>query len=196
MGALAVIALVCAVVRQPSALAQNTTPTWLSCPNELAIEPLLDRERDPHRIRDFAPSAGARPSAELYSHARFATLAYDLYGAFDAGRDPRAAFVQPGLQLVSLIYGDPGPNTERRPPGKSTRTLYGFIADETATGRRCVAPAFPRARRAHNVCHPGRPRLWIHFRSVAGDIYRGQQLASMRATPICRPSIRADPLAL
>lgn len=115
------------------------TPESLTCPNALTLDLRPDRERDPKRVREIAPTAGAKMSAELYSHARYARLGYELYEAFDAGQDPRRAFTSPNLQLVSLIYGDPGPNTERgpRPPGR-TRTLYGFVADERATGRRYI----------------------------------------------------------
>lgn len=123
----------------PSVPAEPETPVWLTCPNSLTLDLRPDRERDPARVREIAPKAGATTSAELFSHARYARIGYELYEAFDAGQDPRAAFTSPDLQLVTLIYGDPGLNTERgpRPPGR-TRTLYGFVADEPASGRRYV----------------------------------------------------------
>jgi hypothetical protein len=123
----------------PFAPAEVETPLWLTCPNSLTVDPRPDRERDPARVRQIAPKAGANTSAELFSHARYARLGYELYEAFDAGQDPRAAFTSPELQLVTLIYGDPGLNTERGPrPPERSRTLYGFVADERATGRRYV----------------------------------------------------------
>jgi Lipase (class 3) len=121
------------------AIAEDRAPSeWLTCPDAMSINLRPDPDRDPQRIREIAPSAGATPSAELYSHARFADVAYDLYTAFAAGQDPRAAFAHPDLHLVALIYGDPGPNTERRPRPNNSRTLYGFVADEIATGRRYI----------------------------------------------------------
>ena len=122
----------------PLAIAEesNSPPEWLSCPDATSIDRRPDR--DPARVRDIAPSAGRASSRELYGHARFAGVAYDLYAAFDAGQDPRVAFAHPDLQLVGLIYGVPGLNTERRRGSHSTRTLYGFVADEPTTGRRYV----------------------------------------------------------
>ena len=123
----------------PVAAARAETPEWLTCPNSLTLDLRPDRGREPARVREIAPTAGAKISAELYFHARYARIAYELYEAFDAGQDPRNAFKSSDLQLATLIYGDPGPNTERgpRPPGR-TRTLYGFVADEPATGRRYI----------------------------------------------------------
>jgi hypothetical protein len=108
----------------------------LACPDAVTIDLRPNPERQPGRVRELAPSAGAQASAELYAHARLAGVAYDMYDAFTAGKDPRSAFNPPGLQLVALLYGDPGPNTERGPKRKDTTTFYGFIADETATGHR------------------------------------------------------------
>jgi Lipase (class 3) len=136
---LAMIIACTGVSTAPVAAAAVETPGWLTCPNALTLDLRPDPERDPARVREIAPRAGANTSAELYNHARYARLAYEVYEAFDAGQDPRGAFTSSTLQLVTLIYGDPGPNTERgpRPPGR-TRTLYGFVADERATGRRYV----------------------------------------------------------
>jgi Lipase (class 3) len=137
---IATLALLISAITAPAAVAEDSSRTleWLSCPDAMTIGLRPNPDRDPSRVREIAPTAGAVPSAELYSHARFAGVAYDLYAAFDAGQDPRTAFSQPDLQLVALIYGDPGPNTERRARRNSTRTLYGFVADERATGRRYV----------------------------------------------------------
>jgi Lipase (class 3) len=127
-------------IMTPSAVAQagDSSTGWLSCPDAASVDLRRNPDREPNRVREIAPSAGAKTSDELYGHARFAGLAYDLYAAFEGGQDPRTAFSHPDLQLVALIFGDPGPNTERRPRPKSSRTLYGFVADETATGRRYV----------------------------------------------------------
>ncbi len=124
----------------PAAVAQtqSETPAWLTCPNALALDLRPSRERDPARIREIAPRAGAVTSTEIYGHARYASLAYELYGQFNAGADPWTAFASSSLTLVSLIYGVPGQNTERRGGQARTRTLYGFVADERGTGRRYI----------------------------------------------------------
>ena len=136
---LAMVIAFTGVTVTPVAAAGVETPEWLTCPNALTLDLRPNRERDPARVREVAPTAGANISAELYHHTRYARITYELYEAFDAGQDPREAFASSNLQLVTLIYGDPGPNTERgpRPPGR-TRTLYGFVADERATGRRYI----------------------------------------------------------
>ena len=122
---------------QPAhAQSKSPTPAWLTCPDAATIDLRPDPDRDPARIREIRPTAGAMSSIEVYSHARLASLAYDLYAVFDAGADPRTAFNEPGLTLTSLIYGVPGKNTERGPRAGRTRTLYGFIADEKSSGRR------------------------------------------------------------
>lgn len=130
----ALVLLPTPVAAQPT----RQTPTWLTCPNELALDIRPSPDRDPARIRQIAPSAGAATSAEIFSHARYADVAYTLYAAFDAGLDPWTAFSSPTLTLQSLIYGTPGPNTERASRRGRTRTLYGFIADEPASGRRYI----------------------------------------------------------
>lgn len=122
----------------PAPALAESVPTWLSCPDAATLSLRPDPDRDPVRIRTIAPGAGAVTSTEIYAHARFADLGYRLYAAFDAGQDPRTAFTEPGLTLVSLIYGTPGPNTERGPRPARTRTLYGVIADERASGRRYI----------------------------------------------------------
>lgn len=136
---LGAIATALALATSP-AHAQSTasTPAWLTCPNTATLDLRPDPDREPGRIREVRPSAGAMSSGEIYTHARFANLAYDLYAVFDAGKDPRAAFNEPSLSLSSLIYGAPGRDTERGPRVGRTRTLYGFVADEKTTGRRYI----------------------------------------------------------
>jgi hypothetical protein len=120
------------------AQAQGGTAAMLTCPNTATPDFRPSPERDPARVRAIAPKAGGRASAELFSHARFAGLAYELYGVFDKGGDVRAAFPNNGLTPVAFLYGEPGPNGERGPRPARTRTFYGFIADEAATGRRYI----------------------------------------------------------
>lgn len=118
--------------------ARAETPAWLTCPDEIALDVRPEANRERERIREIAPTAGAVISPELFSHARFASAAYALYAAFDAGEDPRQAFAAPGLTLAAVIYGDPGRETDRRVQSRDTHTLYGFVADETASGRRYI----------------------------------------------------------
>lgn len=120
------------------AQAQGDMAAALTCPNAASIDFRLHPDRDPGRVREIAPKAGARASAALFSHARYASLAYKLYGVFDEGGDVRAAFPANGLTPVAFLYGEPGPNGERGPRPARTRTFYGFVADEVATGRRYI----------------------------------------------------------
>jgi hypothetical protein len=118
----AALILLTAAVTATSAVAKdsNTSLERLSCPDAMKVDLRPNPGRDRNRVREIAPSAGALTSPELYSDARFAEVAYDLYTAFDAGQDPRVAFTQPDLRLVALIYGDPGPKTELRPRPKDS----------------------------------------------------------------------------
>jgi hypothetical protein len=117
-----------------------TTPDQLTCPDEIQIDPRRDLGGDHARVREIAPKSGAHVSADLAADARFARLAYVLYDAFNAGKDPRAAFNAPDQRLVGLIFGDPVPHSERPGPRrKDSRTLYGFVAEDLVTGRRTIA---------------------------------------------------------
>jgi len=137
--ALGVLTLTLAAVHlRPAAAAPP--PDWLNCPDAVEVDPRRDPSGDGLRIRQIAPGAGAHTSAELAGEARFARTAYEMYDAFADGKDPRGAFALTDQRLVAVVYGDPGPDTERRAPKrKDTRTLYGFVADEIATGRRTIA---------------------------------------------------------
>lgn len=121
-----------------NAHAQSTTADMLTCPSAATIDVRPSPERDPGMVRAIAPKAGAATSPEIYTHARHASLAYALYAVFDAGGDVRATFPDNGLTPVAFLYGEPGPNGERGPRPGRTRTFYGFVADERATGRRYV----------------------------------------------------------
>lgn len=133
-------------------------PEALNCPDQIVIDPRQDLSGD--RVREIAPKSGAHTSDAFAADARFARLAYLMFEAFNAGKDPRVAFKAPDQLLVGLIYGDPAPHAERPDPRlpelqlakplpaalarpetlrKDSRTLYGFVAEDRATGRRTIA---------------------------------------------------------
>lgn len=134
----ALLAGVCAATTPARADDPASDAERFSCADETVVERRPEDRGELAQVRELRPSAGARTSAELYAHARYAGLAYDLYDVFDADGDPRAAFAAPGLELIALIYGEPGRSTERRRREGRSRTLYGFVADEPASGRRYV----------------------------------------------------------
>ena len=123
------------------ASAQTETPEWLTCPANLQLDLRPESTREPARIREIAPSAGAEVSDELAELASLPRLAYELYDVFDKGGDLGARFEQSGLSLVGFIYGDPGRNSERPGPSqrdRDSRTFYGFVADNPVSGERVI----------------------------------------------------------
>lgn len=103
-------------------------PDHLACVDEGRPDFNPEALQHPGRPRKVRPTAGALADATIADHSRFQAAAYAMYRAFDAGEDPRSAFPRDDLNLEALIYGEPGPQTERpRAPARS-RTLYGFVA--------------------------------------------------------------------
>ncbi len=136
-------AIVAAVLFAAPGFAQQAggdAASLFTCPDEATLDPRPDPSREIPKVKEARPSAGAAtPSPDLYTHARFADLAYDLYGEFVDGTDPAAVFAHPDLKLVGLIYGEPGRDTERGLRGKrENRTLFGFVADGTGGQRYIV----------------------------------------------------------
>lgn len=108
------------------------------CPDSITFEIGNGRLLEALTPRKQRPSAGGATSADLAAHARFSQMSYDMYDAFNAGADP-ASKLAPDVKLVALVYGEPGLDDLRlRPNAPSSRTFYGFVADEPATGRRFV----------------------------------------------------------
>lgn len=140
LAAVELIALFGPAALSPSAPAAAGPETY-SCPDR-SSHLASSSSRGFDGVREAAPSAGARSSADLYALTRHATAAYDMYDAFARGEDP-LAYLPSDLHLVGVVYGDPGRNTER-PSGRSGpklrdgRTFYGFVADEPS-GRRVIA---------------------------------------------------------
>lgn len=121
-----------------SATASADTSNHFDCPNSLTInvgKGHLLQALTPGQQR---PTAGAATSADLAAHARFSAMSYDMYEAYNAGADPASKLAR-DLTPVALIYGTPGADDLRlRPNAPSSRTFYGVVADEPASGRRFV----------------------------------------------------------
>lgn len=135
--ALAVVTVTLMTGLWPSpALAE--TPEWFTCPDSSAFKARRDAEADALNARAHQPSAGAVTSADLAAHARLSAMSYDMYTAYSEGKDPLDGLAA-NLKPIALIYGDPG-RTERlrRRKVRDTRTFYGVVADDPATGRRLV----------------------------------------------------------
>ena len=123
--------------------ASASPPDWLNCPDTTTVDLRNAQERGQDRgmgaVRQTAPSAGSQTSADLTAHTHLSMLSYEMYDAFDQGKDP-LALMPDNLSAIALIYGDPGRDTERRHGRKfrDSSTFYGFIADEKSTGRRVI----------------------------------------------------------
>lgn len=118
--------------------ARAETPEWFTCPDTSAFKLRRALEADALNAREHQPSAGAETSADLAAHARLSAMSYAMYDADRAGENPLDALAA-NLSPVALIYGDPG--RQRRlfqRKARDTRTFYGVIADDRATGRRLI----------------------------------------------------------
>lgn len=108
------------------------------CPDSLTIDIGRGHLLEALTPGNRRPSAGTATSADLAAHARFSAMSYAMYEAFNTGADP-ASKLTSDLTPVALIYGAPGLDDLRlRPNAPSSRTFYGFVADEPASGRRLV----------------------------------------------------------
>lgn len=120
------------------AAARAETSNHFDCPDSLTInigKGHLLEALTPGKQR---PSARGATSADLAAHARLSAMSYDMYEAFNTGADPASKLTR-DLAPVALIYGTPGLDDLRlRPNAPSSRTFYGFVADEPASGRRFV----------------------------------------------------------
>jgi Lipase (class 3) len=134
---LALISLVALAFALPG-LAQTPVPDALTCPDNFKPSARDTDDMDRQRVREIAPKTGGLTYPSLYATSRYTAAAYALYEIDDTGGDANAAFNVPGLSLVGLVYGDPSRDTERRRDKTETRTLYGFVADDTKSGDRLV----------------------------------------------------------
>ncbi|MBX9925100.1 MAG: lipase family protein [Hyphomicrobiaceae bacterium] len=120
------------------AAARADTSNHFNCPDSLTIEIGKGHLLEALTPGKQRPSAGAATSADLAAHASYSAMSYDMYEAFNTGADPTSKLTR-SLTLVALIYGEPGLDDLRlRPNAPSSRTFYGFVADEPASGRRLV----------------------------------------------------------
>lgn len=118
--------------------AHADTSNHFDCPDSLTVDIGKGHVLEALTPGKRRPSAGAATSADLAAHARFAAISYDMYEAFNTGADP-ASKVTSDLTPVALIHGAPGLDDLRlRPNAPRSRTFYGFVADEPASGRRLV----------------------------------------------------------
>lgn len=114
------------------------TSDQFSCPDSLTIEIGKGRLLDVLTLGKQRPSAGAATSADLAAHARLSVMSYRMYEAYNAGLDPASKLARE-LTPVALIYGTPGLDDLRlRPNAPSSRTFYGFVADDPASGHRFI----------------------------------------------------------
>lgn len=122
----------------PGTTHASPTPRWLDCPDSSQTDPLRLRDRGMVPLSEPSPSAGGATSADLAHHAHLAAKAYEMHEAFELGEDPIQE-LPTNLRSVALIFGDPGPDERRwQRRVRFTRTFYGYIADDTASGRRVV----------------------------------------------------------
>lgn len=110
-------------------------PDWMNCPASLDFDLHRDPNAEANDVRSLAPKAGGATSAEFAEQAKFSRLAYAMYDAFEAGKDPQTAFDAPGMKLVGMIYGNPGRDNEHRVFTKAIHTFYGFVAEDAAGNR-------------------------------------------------------------
>lgn len=120
---------------QFSAAGRTDTSSHFNCPDSLTIEIGNGRLLEALTPGKQRPSAGSATSADLADHARFAAMSYDMYEAYAAGADTVSKLTR-GLVPVGMIYGEPGLDDRLlRPDTQSSRTFYGFVADEPASAR-------------------------------------------------------------
>jgi hypothetical protein len=114
------------------------TSSHFGCPDSLTIDIGKGRLLEALTPGKQRPSVGAATSADLAAQGRFSAMSYDMYEAFNSGADPASRLTR-DLTPVALIFGEPGLDDLRlRPNAPSSRTFYGFVADEPASGRRLI----------------------------------------------------------
>jgi len=131
---------ICSLALGCASTVRAETPEWFTCPDSSAFDPRSDRVLGARNPRLQRPSAQAQTSADIEGHARLSAMSYAMYDAVVAGADPVSRLAST-LRPVALVYGDPGPDERFRRPNavtRDTRTFYGVVADEAATGRRLV----------------------------------------------------------
>ncbi len=138
----ACLASIATMVGASPAMAQDDQAVY-ACAADATAQEIGSDVRETELARSEAPQAEGQTSQRLYELSTLAEAAYAMYFADLEGQDPLSAVDLPGYEIVDLIYGDPGRQSEpRRDRGKqpldSEATFYGFIALDETTQERLV----------------------------------------------------------
>lgn len=121
-----------------ASVALAEAPVRFTCPDSTVFDMRNDFAIGAFDPRVHRPSAGAVTSADIAAHARLSVMSYEMHAAFTAGADPRSNLA-PNLRTFALVYGDPGPDERLGALRlRDTRTFYGVVADDGASGQRFV----------------------------------------------------------